>query len=61
MEKLIDNHFYIRQEQIDGLNRAARKRGTSTAALIREIFDSFLGIAPKTPGPIKFAAALPTK
>jgi hypothetical protein len=59
MEALVKTNFFISRAERDGLQKLARKRGVSAAALLRQILDSFLGIQAAPVEPIKFKTQPP--
>jgi hypothetical protein len=51
---LVKANFFLSRAERDGLQRLARKRGVSAAALLRQVIDAFLGIQPEPVEPVKF-------
>ncbi len=54
MESLIRSNFFISRVERETLQKVARQRGISSAALLRQVLDSFLGIEPSPVEPITF-------
>ena len=54
MEALIRTNFFISRIEREALQKVARQRGISSAALLRKILDAFLGIPAAPADPIQF-------
>jgi hypothetical protein len=54
MESLIRSNFFISRAERGELQKAARKQGISSAALLRRVLDAYLGIPEAPVEPIKF-------
>jgi len=54
MEALVRTNFFLSRAERDGLQKVARKKGISAAALLRRVLDAFLGIPEVPAEPVKF-------
>ena len=61
MEALVKTNFFVSRAERDGLQKLARKRGVSAAALLRQILDSFLGLHPEPVAPLSSRRGLRSK